>query len=439
MTKAKKIAERKLKDVEKFSKLVLEYPIVGIVDMENLPAKQLQNMRETLRSTVEIVMTKKRLMRIILENCKDKKKGIEQLEEFIKGMPAMIFTKDNPFKLYKKLDDNKSSAPAKAGQTASNDIVIPAGPTPFSPGPIIGELGALKIKTAIEGGKVAVKEDSTVVKEGEEINSELAGILTRLGIEPMEIGLNLVAVYEEGSIFTKDVLHIDDKEYSDKVNFAASETFNLAMYIGYATEDTIRPLLQKAHMDSIALGKSENIIADELIGDMLAMAESEMMGLKNKLGIEVSEKPVEEVKEEAPAQEEKAEEPKEEEKPEEKTEEAPAEEVKEEAPAQEEKTEEPKEEEKPEETPAEEEKEEAPAQEEKAEEPKEEEKPEEKTEEAPAEDVKEEAPTQEENVEEPKEEEKPEEKTEEAPAEDVKEEAPAQEEKAEEPKEEVLP
>ena len=47
--------------------------------------------------------------------------------------------------------------------------MIPAGPTPFAPGPIIGELGMLKIKAGIEAGKVVIKEDAHVAKKGDVI------------------------------------------------------------------------------------------------------------------------------------------------------------------------------------------------------------------------------------------------------------------------------
>ena len=291
MKGAKQIPKEKLQTVKEFEKLVQDYSIVGIVNMENLPAKQLQNMKEQLRGSVVIRMTKKRLIKIILKNSSASKKEIDKLITYMKGMPAMIFTKANPFKLYKQLDDNKSSAPAKAGQTANNDIIVPAGPTSFSPGPIIGELGALKIKAGIENGKVAIKEPATVVKEGEVVSENAASILTRLGVEPMEVGLDLVAVYEDGEIFTKDVLAIDEKEYNDKVLLAASETFNLAVYIGYTSNETIKPLLSKAYTEAKAIGREQNILADELVGELLAKAEVQMQGLKSKVNLPDVEKP----------------------------------------------------------------------------------------------------------------------------------------------------
>ncbi len=183
--------------VKEFQELVKEYPIIGVVNMEGLPTPSVQNMRATLRNDhVALRMAKKRLLKIILEEADKNKPGLKELVPHLKGMPALICAKTNPFKLYKKLEKSKSPAPAKAGQEAPKDIVVPAGPTGFAPGPIIGELGKFKIKAGIDGGKVSIKEDATVAKEGDVIKADLAAILSRLGITPMEIGLDLRAVYE---------------------------------------------------------------------------------------------------------------------------------------------------------------------------------------------------------------------------------------------------
>ena len=161
-------------------------------------------------------------------------------------MPALIFTKENPFKLSKIIRKNKSKAPIKPKQVAPSDIVVPAGPTSFAPGPIIGELGAVGIKAGVEAGKIAIKQDAVVAKEGDVVSSELASILTRLGIEPMEIGLNLTAVYEDGQIYESDLLQVDAAEYQVKISTAYSESLNLAVYIVYTNEDTLSTLLNKA-------------------------------------------------------------------------------------------------------------------------------------------------------------------------------------------------
>ncbi len=276
--------KEKMDTVTDFVKLLEEYPIVGVVNMNNLPAKQLQNMRAQLRQTVVLRMTKRRLLKKAIEQVISKKKGIEQLEQYMEGMPAMLFTKDNPFALYKKLAKNKSKAPAKAGQVAPNDIEVKAGPTSFAPGPIIGELGAFGLKAGIEGGKVVIKADTIVAHKGDVINDKLASILTRLGIEPMEIGLDLVAVFENGSIFTKQVLAIDETVYTNNIAQAGKWAFNLAIEVAYPAKDTIQVLVQKAYKDSKGLGVSKGILAKELVSDILATAHRQMLGVKTASG-----------------------------------------------------------------------------------------------------------------------------------------------------------
>ena len=280
------VAEYKKEIVSNLAKLMTDYPIVAVVNMENLPAPQLQTMRAQLRKDFFITMTKRRLIRLAIEQVKSSKKGIEQLEAHLGGMPALIFTKENPFKLSRTLQRNKSPAPAKAGQTAPRDIVVNKGATPFAPGPIIGELAAVGIKSGVEGGKVAVKEDTVVARAGEKISPKVAEILTRLGVQPMEVGLDLVAVYENGLIYGRNVLSVDEKEYLSRLSNAARWAFNLAVEAAYPTKQTIPVLLGKAHNDAKGLGISQNILEKGIIESLLGKAQMQMNSLKSSAKFE---------------------------------------------------------------------------------------------------------------------------------------------------------
>jgi len=280
------VQEYKKKIVNDMTKLMKQYNIVGLVNMEDMPAPQLQSMRSELRGKVNLFMTKKRFMKIAIEKVKDEKKNIEELEKYFEGMPALIFTNESPFKLSKILKKSKSKAPAKAGQIAPDDIVVNKGPTPFAPGPIISELSSAGLKVGVESGKVAIKEDTVVAKKGEKINPKVAEILTRLDIKPMEIGLGLVAAYEGGIIYQKDVLDVDEKQYSDNINLAASQAFNLAFNITYVTKDNISFLIGKAFNDTKALGISQEIFDKGIIEGLLGKAEMSMLSLKDDAKIE---------------------------------------------------------------------------------------------------------------------------------------------------------
>ena len=302
-------AEYKKKLVQEMIKLARQYSIIGLVNMENMPAPQLQSMRSELREKISLFMTKKRFMKIALDKLKNEKNHIEELENYFEGMPALIFTSEDPFKLSRILQKSRTSAPAKAGQIAPNDIVINKGPTPFAPGPIISELSGVGLKVGVESGKVAVKEDAVIAKKGEKINSKVAEILTRLDIKPMEVGLGLVAAYEDGIVYKKDVLLIDEEAFNEKLKNAAAYAFNLAFNIAYVTKDNAGLLIAKAFNDAKALGLSQEILEKGIVEDLLDKAERSMSSLKNAANVEVVEKPKEEAKPEIKPEEKKIEAP----------------------------------------------------------------------------------------------------------------------------------
>ncbi|MBI2673201.1 50S ribosomal protein L10 [Candidatus Woesearchaeota archaeon] len=251
--------------------------------MENLPAKQLQRMKKQLRGVIVLKITKKRLIKIAFNELKESIPGLTEVEKNLSGMPALIFTRENPFKLFKALSKNKSNAPAKPGQIAPHDLFLSAGPTPFTPGPVIGELGQLGIKTEVREGKVAIKEDKLIVGGGEKITQKVADLLTKFGMEPMEISLNLVLAFENGVIFTKDVLSVDEKVYIDEIRKIHAQAMHLAVEIGYADKATITLLLSKAYKAASSLADNLGIITDENVGKILGKAEDQARHLKEKL------------------------------------------------------------------------------------------------------------------------------------------------------------
>jgi len=279
----KTVSPQKKKMVDEVASTLDKAKIVGIVNMENLPARQLADMRGQLRGKVTLFMTKKKLIKLALE--KSKQPGIKDLEKYLKGMPALLITDQNPFALYSLLKKKRSKAPIKAGQAAPADILVKAGATNFAPGPVIGELGSFKIKAGIEAGKVVIKEDKIVAEEGDIINDKLSGLLLRLGIEPMEIGLGLVAVYENGGIMPAKVLDIDEDVYKQNFMTAAAEAFNLAVFAGITNKDTIKTLVAKAYREAKAVAKESKFLTPDNVGDVLAQVEAEANAVKEEAGL----------------------------------------------------------------------------------------------------------------------------------------------------------
>ncbi len=224
----------------------------GIANAMDTPSSALQNIRLMLADKANIKVVRKNLLIKALERLAEEKPEIKQiideLEKNKRITVTLILPKEklNSFKLYRLLDENKSYRKARPGDVAPEDIIIPAGPTNFTPGPILSELGRLGLKVAVEGGKVVVKRDKLVAKKGEVITPEAAELLSKFNIEPIEVKLALLITYENGIIYTLDVLAIDPQEYIDMLKRAFLKAVAVSVETGIPTKDSAKILFRKA-------------------------------------------------------------------------------------------------------------------------------------------------------------------------------------------------
>ncbi len=283
------ISSAKKAEIAEIKELFNKYKVAGIVNLEGLPTLMLQRIKFALGDSIHLKPTKKRLIKIAIDELKDKK-NLGQVKEQLRGLPALLFTNEDPFLLYKKLEKSKASAAAKPGQNAPNDLGVEAGETPFAPGPMIGELGMLGLKTEVKDGKIHIRDDKVLVKEGEEISEQVAGLLAKMNIEPMKVGLNLLLTYENGEILDKTVLAVDEEEYLNNLKAAHSESLALAMHLGIINSETVRPIISKAHREAAGLADSADIITSDNVGRVLAKAEAAASNINTK----VPEAPVQE-------------------------------------------------------------------------------------------------------------------------------------------------
>ena len=275
------VAEWKPGEVKQLTDLLTTSKVVGIVEIGGIPAPQMQKMRKGLHGTASIRSAKNNLIFRALDDAEKQIKGISELKELITGQTAIIATDMNPFKLAAQIKRTRTMAPAKGGETATYDISVKAGDTPFKPGPVVGELQKVGIPAAIQEGKVVIKNDKVIVPEGEKIISEVAQMLTRLEIFPVEIGMNLHAVFEDGSIFKPDVLDVDVDEMIGRMKQASTNAFNLAIEAGWYNELTIRPLLMKAHNNAFILAIEKGILTKDTVQNLISKAHANMLALKN--------------------------------------------------------------------------------------------------------------------------------------------------------------
>jgi len=277
------VAQWKYREVEELVSIITKYPVLGIVEIGSIPAPQLQQMRESIREIGVLRVARNRLIKRALEEANKKLDGIAHLGDTMQGETAILATNVNPFKLFKLLKETKTNAPAKGGEIAPHDIEVKAGETPFKPGPIVGELQKVGIPAAIEGGKVVIKKDKVVVPAGEKISPQLAQMLTRLEIYPIEIGMKLHAVYEGGEIFTPDVLDIDMDKFMSDLARAYQDAFALAVSQSWITPQTIKSLIIKAQREAFAVGLEISYPSKDILEQLILKAHAQSNVLASRL------------------------------------------------------------------------------------------------------------------------------------------------------------
>ena len=267
------IPEWKREEVAELVEFLERYQSVGIVDVAGIPSRQLQSMRRDLHGSAEIRMSRNTLTIRALAEVGG---GLEELTDYVSGQVAFVGTNDNPFGLYKQLEASKTPAPISAGEIAPNDIVIPEGDTGVDPGPFVGELQQVGAAARIMDGSIHVTEDSNVLEAGEPVSEELEGVLSELGIEPKEVGLDLRGVFSEGVRFEPDELAIDVEEYRSDVASAAAAARNLSVDAAFPTAETVPTLLANAAGDATALGVFAAIEDPDVLPDLIGKADAQV-------------------------------------------------------------------------------------------------------------------------------------------------------------------
>ncbi len=278
--KTETIPEWKREEVDAVSAFLDSYDSVGVVGITGIPSQQLQDMRRNLYGTAELRVSRNTLLSRALEADSE---GLDQLADYVGGQVGLIGTDANPFSLFQQLEASKTSAPINAGEVAPSDIVIPEGDTGVDPGPFVGDLQSVGANARIDQGSIKVMEDSTVLESGEEVSADLANVLSELGIQPKEVGLDLRGVYADGVLFEPADLALDVEEYRGDVSAAAGQARNLALNATIPTAATLPSLLAKASGEGKNLALHAGIENPEVMPDLIGKADAQVRTLAGQI------------------------------------------------------------------------------------------------------------------------------------------------------------
>jgi large subunit ribosomal protein L10 len=274
---ARRYPERKVRMYRRIQELSRQYSVIAVSSLYKVRASQLNEIRKKLRGHVVLYGIKNKLAYKAL-----KELGLDNIDEFFRyfeGQSMLLFTNMNPFKLQLILEKSKVDMPARAGDIAPSDIVVPSGNTGIPPGPILSTFKQFKIPTRIESGSIFVTKDTVVVKAGEVIPADLASLLTKLGLKPIKAGLSLRAAYWKGIVIPGDQLKIDLEKTKSELAEAAADARRLAVAAGYLLPETVTDIIAKAEAEVRQLAIAAAYLDKDILPQLIAKAEAEAIAL----------------------------------------------------------------------------------------------------------------------------------------------------------------
>jgi large subunit ribosomal protein L10 len=279
------VRPERLAEVDALTETVLARPITAVVGLRGVPAAALQSMRRELRERNHpIKVATNSSIRHALEKASTQRPALAPLLEQVVDQTAVLSTEGNPFSLYQEFLRTRSPTPARGGEVAPRDIFVPAGTTSFKPGPIVGELQHAGFPAAIEKGKVVLKKDTTIVRAGGTISREVASMLTRLEVYPLEVGLSLRALVDGTTFYPPEVLSVDlDARRADLAR-AARAALGLSVELAYPTKESVSFLLSKAHRRALGAALAVGYPTPQTIEPLFATAMREAAAVARLTG-----------------------------------------------------------------------------------------------------------------------------------------------------------
>lgn len=272
--------KKKAKMYQQLQELPKKYKVTALVRMEKVRSSQLLPLRKKFLGQVEVVSIKDQVAKKALATLDVP--GIAKMIESLTGQCVLMFTNMSPFKLNVLLGKNKIMMYARAGDTASIDVVVPAKNTGIAPGPMLTEFKEAGIATKIDQGTIWITKDSTPVKKGGVVKDKLATLLQKLDIKTIEAGILLDAALEEGMHYKREELVIDLEKYRNLFAKAHQEALALSIEAGYITADNIRLIIAKAAQGARSVAVEAGFITDETKEPILQKANAQAKAVASK-------------------------------------------------------------------------------------------------------------------------------------------------------------
>jgi len=274
MPSAKKIAY-----AQQLNELLDTYDKIMIVGCDNVRSRQMQNIRIALRGKAVMLMGKNTLISKIIKD-RSNQSGADRdkqlygrlvTDQLLTGNVGLIFTNGDLTAIKAVIGKERVQAPAKAGAIAPVDVTVPAGNTGLEPNKT-SFFQALSIATKITKGTVEIIKDEHIIHAGHKVGSSEATLLQMLGINPFFYGLIIQYVWDQGSVYSAEVLDMTEQDKLDRFQAGVANLAALSLALGWTNKASFPHALMDTFKNILAVSVVTNYEFTEFKGKELKEA-----------------------------------------------------------------------------------------------------------------------------------------------------------------------
>jgi len=225
---------RKNKYIAKLQECLDTYKSMLLINVDFVGSQQMQKLRISLRGRAAILMGKNTIIRKIFRERAESNAALEAIVPLIKGNVGFVFCNEDLAGIRKEVIAERLPASAKVGALAPCNVVIPAGPTGLDPGQT-SFFQALNIGTKITKGSIEILSPVTLCETGSKVSSSAVALLQKLNIKPFEYGIEVSHVYDNGSLYSAEILDMTTQDLTNKFFYGVNKIAAIGLEIGYPT------------------------------------------------------------------------------------------------------------------------------------------------------------------------------------------------------------
>jgi len=203
-------------------------------------------------------MGKNTMMRKAIRSHVENNPTLEKLLPHIKGNVGFVFTKEDLSEVRAKILENRVAAPAKAGALAPVDVFIDPQNTGLGPEKT-SFFQALSIPTKIARGTIEILNKVHLIVKDEKVGASEATLLNMLKISPFSYGLQILQVFDQGTVFDPSILDITDEDIMKTFMQGVRNVASLSLQIGYPTAASIPHSLINGFKNVLAIACATEI------------------------------------------------------------------------------------------------------------------------------------------------------------------------------------